>query len=99
MTEHTHDDGTAHTHDEEPLVGESGYFPPAEMQVEMLLQENERLNKINLNLRMQGSFQVQIIESLKEQIGSISKDIVLDQPAPPDPGLREDGKPLEDASA
>lgn len=78
MTEHTHDD---HTHEEPPVLGEEGYWPPAEMQVEMLRQENERLNRINLDLRMQGSFQVQIIEQLKAQVVSLTGEVLEDQAA------------------
>jgi hypothetical protein len=52
-----------HTHDTTP----EGYFPPLEVQVDMLRQENVALNEANLNLRMQASFQAQV---LKKQITS-----------------------------
>jgi hypothetical protein len=55
-----------HTHDTTP----EGYFPPLEVQVDMLRQENVALNEANLNLRMQASFQAQVIEGLKKQITS-----------------------------
>lgn len=77
MEEHDHD----HTH-EEPMELE-GYFPPTEIQVQMLRQENVALNEANLNLRMQTSFQTQIINQLREQIARMAEG------GPAEPPLEE----------
>lgn len=52
-----------HTHDEPKT-----YMPPAEQQVEMLFQENSNLTNINLRLRMQITFQAQMVEQLTKQL-------------------------------
>jgi hypothetical protein len=61
-----------HTH-EEQVEQPEGYFPPTEIQVQMLRQENVALNEANLNLRMQTSFQTQIINQLREQIARMAE--------------------------
>lgn len=92
MEQEQHD----HTHDEQP----EGYFPPTEIQVQMLRQENASLNEANLNLRMQTSFQAQIINQLREQITRMEAGGPAEPPqTPPDPGIREkDSHPQSEGS-
>lgn len=78
MEQHDHD----HDHTE-PAGEPEGYFPPPEVQVQMLRQENTSLNEANLNLRMQASFQTQIINSLREQIARMAEG------GPAEPPLEE----------